>query len=75
MKSARSSASAECTPVVLGYTYAALGKYKDAIDAYQLAIDRGDDTPSTQIYLGAAYAHDASSTSRFRIHSFSRHRC
>lgn len=45
------------TPLVLGYTYAATGKYKEAIAAYQLAIERGDYSPSTQIYLGAAYAH------------------
>jgi tetratricopeptide (TPR) repeat protein len=45
------------TPVVLGYTYAATAKYEEAIAAYQLAIDRGDESPSTQIYLGAAYAH------------------
>jgi serine/threonine protein kinase/tetratricopeptide (TPR) repeat protein len=44
------------TPLVLGYIYAATGKYKEAMAAYQVAIDRGDDTPSTQIYLGAAYA-------------------
>jgi serine/threonine protein kinase/Flp pilus assembly protein TadD len=45
------------TPLVLGYTYAATGQYKEAIAAYRLAIERGGDTPSTQIYLGAAYAH------------------
>jgi tetratricopeptide (TPR) repeat protein len=45
------------TATVLGYTYAATGKYKEAIAAYQLAIERGDESPSAQIYLGAAYAH------------------
>lgn len=45
------------TALVLGYTYAATGKFTEAIAAYRLAIDRGDNTPSTQIYLGAAYAH------------------
>jgi serine/threonine-protein kinase len=44
------------TSVVLGYTYAATGKYTEAIAAYRLAIERGGNTPSTQIYLGAAYA-------------------
>jgi serine/threonine protein kinase/Tfp pilus assembly protein PilF len=43
------------TPTVIGYGYAAKGMYKDAIAAYGLAIER-DDTPSNQIYLGAAYA-------------------
>ena len=38
-----------------GYSYAAKGMYKEAIAAYGLAIER-DDTPSNQIYLGAAYA-------------------
>ena len=44
------------TAVVLGYAYVAKGMYKEAIAAYRLAIERGDNTPSTQIYLGAAYA-------------------
>jgi tetratricopeptide (TPR) repeat protein len=46
------------TAVVLGYTYAALGKHKEAISFYRVAIERGDDTPGTQIYLGASYAGD-----------------
>ncbi len=45
------------TAVLLGYTYAAKGMYKEAIAAYGLAIERGDNGSSTQIYLGAAYAH------------------
>ena len=31
--------------------------YTEAIAAYRLSIERGGDTPSTQIYLGAAHAH------------------
>jgi Flp pilus assembly protein TadD len=42
--------------VLLGYTYAAQGRFSDAIAAYQEAIKRGRSTPSTQIFLGAAYA-------------------
>jgi len=42
--------------VTLGYTYAAKGMYREAIAAYQEAIRLGDHTPSTQIFLGAAYA-------------------
>ena len=44
------------TSVVLGYCYAAKEMYKEAIAAYQAAISLGDETPSTQIYLGAAHA-------------------
>ena len=46
------------TAVVLGYTYAALGKHKEAISFYRMAIERDDNTPGTQIYLGASYAGD-----------------
>jgi tetratricopeptide (TPR) repeat protein len=42
--------------LVLGYTYAAKGLHRDAIAAYEEAIRRGDDSPSAQIFLGAAYA-------------------
>jgi serine/threonine-protein kinase len=45
------------TAVVLGYTYDAKGMYSDAIAAYRLAIERGDNGSSTQIFLAAAYAH------------------
>lgn len=46
----------EFTPVFLGYTYSAKGMYADAIAAYRLAMERGDKTTSTQVYLGAACA-------------------
>ena len=45
------------TQTVLGYAYAAKGMHKEAIAAYRLAIERGGDTPSNQIYLGAAHAN------------------
>jgi tetratricopeptide (TPR) repeat protein len=43
-----------------GYAYAAKGLPLDAIKAYEDAIRVGDETPSTQIYLGAAYAQSGS---------------
>ena len=39
-----------------GHTYVAQGRYAEAVAAYQRAIALGLDTPSTQIFLGAAYA-------------------
>jgi tetratricopeptide (TPR) repeat protein len=41
---------------VFGYIYAAKGQYAEGIVAYQEGIKLGDDSPDTQIYLGAAYA-------------------
>jgi tetratricopeptide (TPR) repeat protein len=42
--------------LTLGYIYSAKGMYPEAIAEYQKAISLGDDSLSTQIYLGAAYA-------------------
>ncbi|MDX6709468.1 MAG: eukaryotic-like serine/threonine-protein kinase [Blastocatellia bacterium] len=42
--------------VILGHTNTAKGMYPEAIREYREAIMLGDDSPSTQIYLGAAYA-------------------
>ena len=44
------------THVILGHTNTAKGMYPEAIREYREAIMVGDDSPSTQIYLGAAYA-------------------
>ena len=41
--------------IYLGYAYAAKGMYAEAIAEYQTAIQK-EDSSSTQIYLGAAYA-------------------
>jgi tetratricopeptide (TPR) repeat protein len=40
----------------LGYNFAAKQLFNEAISAYQAAIRLGQNTPSNQIYLGAAYA-------------------
>jgi tetratricopeptide (TPR) repeat protein len=45
------------THLFLGHTYAAQGKYVEAVAGYTRAIALGLDTPATQVYLGAAYAH------------------
>jgi len=42
--------------LALGYIYAAKGMYSEAIEAYQGAIRLGDESTSTQIYLGEAFA-------------------
>ena len=41
----------------LGYCYPAKHMYKEAIEAFEKAIELGQNTPGTQIRLGAAYAH------------------
>jgi tetratricopeptide (TPR) repeat protein len=48
--------SSNFTHVALGYVYAAKGMHRDATAAFQQATKLGDDTPSTQIFLGAEYA-------------------
>jgi len=40
----------------IGYAYAGKGMHREAVAAYQEAIKAGDNSTSTQIYLGAAYA-------------------
>jgi tetratricopeptide (TPR) repeat protein len=42
--------------LLLGYTYAGKGMFKEAIASYQESIREGNSSPSVQIYLGAAYA-------------------
>jgi tetratricopeptide (TPR) repeat protein len=42
--------------LVLGYSYSGKGLYREAITHYEESIKQGNNSPSVDIYLGAAYA-------------------
>ena len=44
------------THVLLGYAYTEMGRYAEAISAFEDARRLGDDSPSSKIFLGMAYA-------------------